>query len=114
MASYFKVGDNPGIGDEKVSEQKQAVGDSPQVVLPYTASGDWTPGKYRLDVSADEQPGYIIVMEQPTMARTITRERDIIPGLGINREIFVDQTGSGCDLVSSGVRAYRRTDDVRH
>ena len=114
VASYFKVGDNPGIGDEKVAEQKQAVGDSPQVVLPYTASGDWTPGKYRLDVSADEQPGYIIVMEQPTMARTITRERDIIPGLGINREIFVDQTGSGCDLVSSGVRAYRRTDDVRH
>jgi len=60
------------------------------------------------------QTALAIVMEQPTMARTMTRERDIIPGLGINREIFVDQTGSGCDLVSSGVRAYRRTDDVRH
>ena len=256
VASYFKVGDNPGIGDEKVAEQKQAVGDSPRVVLPYTAPGDWTPGKYRLDVSADgqpwrsaewevvpllppailrsagdimplragrswpmvftswsspevrvtllgaetdrngvyhmsaaitvpgveqdgvhvrhmrdgklaeeelwqvggggigvigrlvgtkplrvdpplpiipfplpepekswdwrpgeegqwkfqgwgpvllagpngEQPGYVIVMEQSTMARTMTRERDIIPGLGINREIFVDQTGSGVTL----------------
>jgi len=56
VASYFKVGDNPGIGDEKVAEQKQAVGDSPRVVLPYTAPGDWTPWKYRLDVSADGRP----------------------------------------------------------
>lgn len=45
-----------------------------------------------------EQPGYIIVMEQPTMARIMTRERDIIPGLGISREIFVNQTGSGVTL----------------
>jgi hypothetical protein len=28
----------------------------------------------------------------------MTRERDIIPGLGITREIFVDQTGSGVTL----------------
>jgi len=256
VASYFKVGDNPGIGDEKVAEQKQAVGDSPQVVLRYAAPHDWALGKYRLDISADgrpwrsaewevvpplppailgsagdimplragttwpmvftswsspevrvtllgaetdrngvyhmsaaitvpgveqdgvhvrhmrdgklaeeelwqvggggigvigrlvgtkplrvdpplpiipfplpepekswdwrpgeegqwkfqgwgpvllagpngEQPGYVIVMEQSTMARTMTRERDIIPGLGINREIFVDQTGSGVTL----------------
>jgi hypothetical protein len=41
------------------------------------------------------QTALAIVMEQPTMARTMTRERDIIPGLGINREIFADQTGSG-------------------
>ena len=32
------------------------------------------------------------------MARTMTRERDIIPSLGITREILVDQTGSGVTL----------------
>jgi hypothetical protein len=256
VASYFKLGDNPDAPDDKIAEQEQAVGDAQYLVLRYTAARDWTPGKYRLDVSADgrpwqsaqwevvpplpepivgsaedimplsigtvwpmaftswssptvrvtlpgaerdaqgvyhmsaaitipgtelegvrirhtrdgklaeeelwhvgpsgiavtgrlagakplrvdpplpiipfplpgpekswdwrsgeegqwkfhcwgpvqlrgpngEQPGYVIVMAQPTAARTMTRERDIIPGLGISREIFVDQTGSGITL----------------
>ena len=256
VAGYFKLGDNAGVPDEQIAEQVQTIGDTPTIVFRYAASKDWTPGKYRLDVSADsrpwqsaewevvpplpsatlgsvdnimslrvgttwpmtftswsspqvtvtlpgagrdangthhmsaamtipgveqdgvrvrhtrngklaeeelwrvgaggiavvgrlaspkplrvdpplpiipfplpgaekswdwrsreegqwtfrgwgpvllagpkgEQPGYIIVMEQPTMARIMTRERDIIPGLGISREIFVNQTGSGVTL----------------
>lgn len=256
VASYFKMGDNPGAPDEKIAEQEQAVWDAQHLVLRYTAARDWAPGKYCLEISADgqpwqsaqwevvpplpqpifgsaedimplsigtiwpmaftswsspgvrvalpgaerdangvyhmsaaiaipgtrpdgvpirhtrngklaeeelwhigpsgiavtgrlagakplrvdpplpiipfplpgpeknwdwrsgeegqwkffgwgpvqlrglngEQPGYVIVMEQPTPARTMTRERDIIPGLGISREIFVDQTGSGVTL----------------
>ncbi|MBV8336671.1 MAG: hypothetical protein JO358_14770 [Alphaproteobacteria bacterium] len=256
MSSYYKLRDGTGTPDEKIAEQEQQVGDAPEIVLHYTAPRDWTPGKYRLDVSADgqpwqstqwevvppmtppalasaedimpirvgttwpmaftswsspdvrvtlpgaerdangvyhmnaaitipgmepdgihvrhtrdgklaeeelwhlgasgiavigrlagakplrvepplpiipyplpgpenswdwrsgeegqwkfrgwgpvllpgpngEQPGYVIVMEQPTAARTMTRERDIIPGLGISRETFADQIGSGVTL----------------
>jgi hypothetical protein len=257
VASYFKVSDNAGAPDEKIAEQEQEVGDTSPIVLRYAAPRDWTPGKYRLDVSADgwpwqsvewevvpalppatlnsaddimplrvgttwpmrftswssphvtvtlpgaerdangvyqmsaaitipgvegegvrvrhtrngeladeelwqvgaggiavigrlagprplradpplpiipfplpgpekswdwrpgeesqwkfqgwgpvllagpngEQPGYVIMMEQPTMARTMTRERDVIPGLGVSREIFVLQIGHSVTLM---------------
>ncbi len=45
-----------------------------------------------------EQPGYVILMERPTMPLTTTFERDLIPGLGIVREIFVHQSGRSVTL----------------
>lgn len=88
--------------------------DPPFPIVPFPLPGpekswDWRSGeeghwKFRgwgpvqLRGPNGEQPGYVIVMEQPTAARTISRERDIIPGLGTSREIFVDQTGSGVTL----------------
>jgi hypothetical protein len=89
--------------------------DPPLPIIPFPlpaseTSWDWRSGqegqwKFRgwgpvpLAGPNGEQPGYVIVMEQPTMARTMARERDIIPGLGISREVFVHQTGQGVTLL---------------
>jgi hypothetical protein len=46
-----------------------------------------------------EQPGNVIVMVELMMGRTTSIERDIIPGLGISREIIVREIGQEVTLM---------------
>jgi hypothetical protein len=81
LASYYRIGEKAGAPDEKIAEQEQVVGDTPRIVLHYTAPREWTPGKYRLDVSADGQPWQSAEWEvvPPLIRPTLASAEDIMP-----------------------------------
>lgn len=88
--------------------------DPPQVLLPWplkvpkTWSYSPRDGSYRqtytlwgpvpIKTSGGDKPGYVVFVEQPFGAMTLTVERHFLPGVGLVREIII--TGLDHDMVS--------------